>query len=92
MKFKINKRTVALGIAVCFTALSACKTETAVLPGSNNLASLKKFIGISFNVDQNKVIYDNKSNEFIIMGNKYSREKIEAIYAKSNEYKLKYER
>ncbi|WP_041537167.1 hypothetical protein [Pseudopedobacter saltans] len=77
--------------------LTGCKkNETEVAIGPINVQedykNEKRYLSISTSIPIDKVVYDSQNEQFILDGwYKISLNEVQEIYARSNEYKLKYE-
>lgn len=100
MKKKVKNLFIITGLVMVIGIIAqGCKKEGQVNLRSANVSDMKpekfqkilNFISISWGVQKDKISYSSKKNEFSFNDIVFSKERIEAIYDSSNEYKLKHE-
>lgn len=88
-------------IVILFSLTAACKKEENVVAKLEaestkkiELEKLMTYISISFDIDRDKIYYDETAEEFSVPNTvfKMSLKTIESAYESANEYKLNHEK
>jgi hypothetical protein len=89
----VFKKTASISLMLIGFSLSCTKSEdvkptTAEIKTSTStsLDVLVKFLSKTLNVETHEVVYDEKTDQFTIRGNKFNRKDIESTYRNANVY------